>query len=334
MRILVTGGAGYIGSITVRSLLDAGHEVTVLDTLEKGRRAAIDDRASLEVGSVGDRAALDRVLPGCDAVMHLAGYIEVAESQADPDRYFANNVAAPTVMLAAMADHCVDALVFSSTAAVYGQPAVSPITEDAETMPINAYGESKLAFEKLLDSVAGVAGLRSIRFRYFNAAGASPDGLLGEAHRPETHLIPRILAAMAAGRSRFEVYGGDYDTPDGTCVRDYVHVSDLAAAHVLALERLGTGGPGAVLNLGNGRGYSNREVVAMCAEVTGRAVTIDIGPRRPGDPDRLVASHDRATAELGWIARRSDLHTIVEDACRWHSTHPSGYEKGRPQAPL
>jgi UDP-glucose 4-epimerase len=229
-------------------------------------------------------------------------------------------------MLRAMADHAVDAIVFSSTAAVYGQPAAIPISEDAETIPINAYGESKLAFEKALDSAAKSAGLRSIRFRYFNAAGAVPDGSLGESHRPETHLIPRVLSAMQAGVSRFEVYGGDYDTPDGTCVRDYVHVSDLAAAHVLALERVGKGGSGGVFNLGNGRGYSNLEVVAACAEVSGCTVTVDIGARRPGDPARLVASHDRATSDLGWIARRSDLHTIVEDAWRWHSTHPAGYE--------
>lgn len=331
MRVLVTGGAGYIGSVTVRTLLDAGHEVTVLDTLEKGWRAAVDPRASLEVGSVSDRTALERALPGCDAVMHLAGYIEVAESQADPDRYFANNVTAPAVLLDAMIESGVDALVFSSTAAVYGRSAAVPIREDAETAPVNAYGASKLAFERLLEEFAGTRGLRSIRLRYFNAAGAWPDGSLGEAHRPETHLIPRVLASMEAGVSRFEVFGGDYDTPDGTCVRDYVHVCDLAGAHLLALERLASGGSGAVLNLGNGRGFSNLEVVAACAEVTGRAVTIEIGPRRPGDPARLVASRDRAGRELGWAARRSELRTIVEDAWRWHHAHPAGFaEELRP----
>jgi UDP-glucose 4-epimerase len=325
MRVLVTGGAGYIGSVTVRSLLDAGHDVTVLDTLETGWRSAVDVRAVLQVGSVGDRAALDRSLAGCDAVMHLAGYIEVAESQADPDRYYANNLLAPAVMLDAMADHGVGALVFSSTAAVYGIPASVPIAEDALTAPINAYGASKLAFEELLDGPGPSRTIRSTRLRYFNAAGAWPDGSMGEAHQPETHLIPRVLSAMAAGVDEFEVYGGDYDTPDGTCVRDYVHVCDLARAHILALEDLAGGGAGALYNLGNGRGYSNREVVAACAEVSGRQVSVRIGPRRPGDPDSLVASHARANAGLGWSPDRGDLRTIVEDAWRWHSAHPDGY---------
>ena len=326
MRILVTGGAGYIGSITTRVLLDAGHEVVVLDTLEKGWRDAVDARAGLEVASVGDRAVLDRVLPGCDAVMHLAGYIEVAESQVDPERYFTNNVSAPAVMHDAMADHGVDALVFSSTAAVYGRPAETPITELADTVPINAYGASKLAFEELLEDAGREGALRSIRLRYFNAAGAWPDGSMGEAHLPETHLIPRVLGAMSSGQARFEIYGGDYDTPDGTCVRDYIHVRDLAQAHLLALESLHAGGAGGVFNLGNGRGYSNLEVVAMCAEVAGHGVDIKTGPRRPGDPDRLIASRERAMERLGWSPERAELHTIVEDAWRWHRAHPSGYE--------
>jgi UDP-glucose 4-epimerase len=329
MRILVTGGAGYIGSITVRSLLDAGHDVVVLDTLEKGWRSSVDGRATVEVGSVGDRAVLDRVLPGTDAVMHLAGYIEVAESQADPERYFANNVTSPTVMLEAMVDHGVDALVFSSTAAVYGQPVVVPIPEDAETAPINVYGASKLAFERLLERYAELHGMRSVRLRYFNAAGAWPDGSIGEAHDPETHLIPRILTAMASGRTSFEVYGGDYDTHDGTCVRDYIHVCDLASAHRLALEQLERGGPSGVFNLGNGRGYSNLEVIATCAEVTGREVTVEIAPRRPGDPATLIASHERAASDLGWAPDRGTLRVIVEDAWRWHRSNPGGYGASR-----
>jgi UDP-glucose 4-epimerase len=327
MNILVTGGAGYIGSVTTRVLLDAGHRVTVLDSLEKGWRAAVDPRATLEVGDVGDRALLDRVLPGCDAVMHLAGLIEVAESQAEPDRYVDANVTRPVRMLDAMAAHGVGAIVFSSTAAVYGEPESVPIREDAALAPINVYGATKLAFERELERRVAEGGLRAIRFRYFNVAGAWPDGSIGEAHRPESHIVPRVLDAMASGGRTFEVFGGDYPTADGTCVRDYIHVCDLARAHQMALERLGDGGASLVLNLGNGRGCSNLEVVRMCAEVTGRDVAIHIGPRRAGDPAVLVASHDRATAELGWTPEHSALRTMVEDAWRWHASHPHGYDE-------
>jgi UDP-glucose 4-epimerase len=326
MRILVTGGAGYIGSITTRMLLDAGHECVVLDTLEKGHRQAVDPRADLEVGDVGDAALLDRVLPGCDAVMHLAGYIEVAESQADPGRYFTDNVSHALVMLDAMVRHGVRDIVFSSTAAVYGEPDIVPIVEDAPTVPVNAYGASKLMFEQALDWYERAHGLRSIRLRYFNVAGAWPDGSLGEAHDPESHLIPRILQAMARDDSRFEVYGGDYDTIDGTCIRDYIHVMDLGEAHRAALERLHSGEEGGVLNLGNGRGFSNLEVVRACADVTGRQVDIAIGPRRAGDPPQLVASHARARRELGWAPSHPSLEEIVGDAWRWHTEHPGGYD--------
>jgi len=328
MKILVTGGAGYIGSVTTRMLLDAGHEVTVLDSLERGHREAVDKRAALVVGDVGDRAVLHAVLPGCDAVMHLAGLIEVGEGQAEPERYFDYNVTRPLRMLAAMADHGVDALVFSSTAAVYGEPVSVRIEESAATIPVNAYGETKLAFERALNEAGAANGLRSVRFRYFNVAGAWPGGDMGEAHDPETHLIPRILRAMASGQATFEVFGGDYPTADGTCVRDYIHVWDLARAHRMALERLGAGGDGAVWNLGNGQGFSNLEVVRTCAEVTGREVEIVIGPRRAGDPATLVASNEWADAELGWAPACDDLRVIVEDAWRWHSTHPEGYGRG------
>ncbi len=325
MRILVTGGAGYIGSVTTRLLLDAGHEVVVLDSLENGHREAVDPRATLVVADIGDRAALDGALPGCDAVMHLAGLIEVAASQADPARYFEANATKPLELLRAMADNGVRSIVFSSTAAVYGQPSHVPIDEDAPTAPVNAYGSSKLAFERELVAFGELHGLRAVRLRYFNVAGASPDGQLGEAHSPETHLIPRILHAMASGQATFEVFGGDYPTPDGTCVRDYVHVWDLAQAHRIALERLGAGGAGGLWNLGSGRGFSNLELVLKCADVTGRDVGIFIGPRRAGDPAVLVASAARAKAELGWEPERGDLLTIVGDAWRWHSTHPDGY---------
>jgi UDP-glucose 4-epimerase len=318
MRILVTGGAGYIGSITTRMLLDAGHEVVVLDTLEKGHAAAVDQRAELVVGSVGDCALLDGVLPSVDAVMHLAGYIEVAESQEFPGRYFQNNVAAPLVMLEAMVRHQVSRIVFSSTAAVYGEPESVPIPEDALLRPVNAYGASKLMFEQLLDWFGRIHGLRCVRFRYFNVAGAWPGGELGEAHDPETHIIPRILEAMASGTGEFEVYGDDYPTDDGTCVRDYIHVLDLAQAHRLGLEWLWQEGEGGVFNLGNGRGFSNLEVVRTCARVTGREVRIKMGPRRAGDPAVLVASSERAGQILGWMPERGSLEQIVQDAWDWH----------------
>ncbi|MDP3630546.1 MAG: UDP-glucose 4-epimerase GalE [Actinomycetota bacterium] len=317
MRVLVTGAAGYIGSITARALLDAGHEVVVLDTLEKGHRWAVDPRATLVMGDVGDRQVVGAALGGVDAVMHLAGYIEVAESQADPDRYFDNNVTRPLVMLEEMRAAGVGAIVFSSTAAVYGEPMSVPIVEDSATVPVNAYGESKLAFEGELDRAGAEWGLRAVRLRYFNVAGALPDGSLGEAHDPETHIIPRVLGAIAAGERRFEVYGNDYPTDDGTCVRDYIHVCDLARAHVLALEHLHAGGQASVCNLGNGRGYSNLEVVRACARASGTEIEVVFGPRRAGDPAVLVASAARAASLLGWEPSRGDLAIMVSDAWRW-----------------
>lgn len=324
MRVLVTGGAGYIGSITVRTLLDRGHECVVLDTLERGFREAVDPRAAFVQGSVGDRTLVEDALTGCDAVMHLAGYIEVAESQLNPEAYFRVNNTEPAAMLDAMEDVGVRAIVFSSTAAVYGQPDEVPIREDAPCVPVNAYGASKLAFERRLDD-AEEQGLRAIRFRYFNVAGAWDDGSMGEAHDPETHLIPRILKAMASGQERFEIFGDDYPTPDGTCVRDYIHVRDLAAAHAIALERLADGGPGGIYNLGNGRGFSNREIVEACARVTGHEVAITIGERRAGDPAVLVASSEKARSDLGWEPAHTDVEGIVADAWRWHLAHPNGY---------
>lgn len=319
MRILVTGGAGYIGSITTRHLLDAGHEVTVLDSLLRGRKDAVDPRARLIVGEVGDREAVRTALEGCDAVMHLAGLIEVGESQEHPGMYMDANLAQPAVMLEVMAELGVRSLVFSSTAAVYGEPDAVPIPETAPTRPINAYGLSKLGFEQLLSLAEESFGIRSVRFRYFNVAGAWPDGSLGEAHDPESHIIPRILGSIRTGVSRFEVYGDDYPTPDGTCVRDYIHVCDLAQAHRLGLESLHAGGSSAVYNLGSGDGFSNLQVVGACAEVTGTQVDVSIGPRRPGDPAILVASSERARAELGWQPAYPELETMIAHAWSWHS---------------
>jgi UDP-glucose 4-epimerase len=325
VRILVTGGAGYIGSITTRDLLDAGHEVVVLDSMERGHREAVDRRATVVESSVGDGEALDACLPGCDAVLHCAGLIEVAESQREPGRYFRANVAEPFAMLDAMVAHGVTEIVFSSTAAVYGEPDATPIVEDAPTKPVNAYGASKLMFEEALSWFERAHGLRSVRLRYFNVAGALPDGSLGEDHDPETHIIPRVLRSMAEGRTTFEVFGGDYPTPDGTCVRDYIHVCDLALGHRLALEGLRSGDVTGVFNLGNGSGYSNRAVVRTCAEAASADVEVTIGPRREGDPAVLVASSDRARSELGWRPQRPDLVEIVGDAWRWHGSHPGGY---------
>ncbi len=329
MNILVTGGAGYIGSITTRVLLDAGHAVTVLDSLEHGHREAVDERARFVEGSVGDRAAVRDALEGIDAVLHCAGLIEVGESEKEPARYWSANVAEPLVMLEMMAEFGIQALVFSSTAAVYGEPDSVPIPETALTAPINTYGETKLAFERMIESFARAHGLRSVRLRYFNVAGAWPDGSLGEAHVPETHILPRILGSLAQGTDRFEVFGGDYPTRDGSCVRDYIHVCDLAKAHMLALEYAYSDdrfdAHSAVFNLGSGEGFTNLEVVKACAEVTGREVEVVIGDRRPGDPASLVASSERAREVLGWSPERTDLPTMIADAWRWHQTHPEGY---------
>jgi len=324
MRVLVTGGAGYIGSISVRALLDAGHDVVVLDSLERGHAAAADPRAELVRASVGDADALAEVLPGTDVVLHIAGYIEVAESEQQPDLYYRKNVDEPSVMLAAMRRLGVRRLAFSSTAAVYGEPNAVPIPETAPTRPINVYGATKLAFERVIEAAEAEGALTAVRLRYFNVAGAWPDGSLGEAHQPESHIVPRLLAAAVDEGARFTVYGDDYPTPDGTCVRDYIHVLDLAAAHVAAVEHVVGGGVGVVCNLGSGRGYSNLEVVRACAAAVGREIPIEVGPRRPGDPAVLVAAIDRAREVLGWQPTR-DLATMVGDACRWHQAHPEGY---------
>ncbi|MDY0088099.1 MAG: UDP-glucose 4-epimerase GalE [Coriobacteriia bacterium] len=320
MRVLLTGGAGYIGSITTRRLLDAGHEVVVLDSLVRGHRDAVDVRAEFVEAEVGDVAALARALPECDAILHVAGLIEVGESAERPGAYFEANVAQPARLLEAALAFDVRAVVFSSTAAVYGEPASIPITEDAPTVPVNVYGATKLMFEQMLQWYEHAYGMRNIRLRYFNVAGALPDATLGEAHVPETHIIPRILGSIASGARSFELFGDDYPTPDGTCVRDYIHVCDLAEAHLLAVEHLAAGGEGGVFNLGNGKGFSNREVLSVCSEVTGADIHVSVAKRRPGDPAMLVASADRAREVLGWTPTRGSLRQMVEDAWRWHSS--------------
>jgi UDP-glucose-4-epimerase GalE len=300
-------------------LLDAGHEVVVLDSLERGHRWAVDDRAELVIGDVGEAEAVAAAVCCVDAVLHCAGYIDVAESVREPERYLQNNAERPKVLLDAMRTAGVDVLVFSSTAAVYGEPAVVPIPEDAPLKPVNPYGESKRRFEAALAEAESSWGLRWAALRYFNVAGAMPDGSLGEAHDPETHIIPRILGVIRDGGAEFTVFGNDYPTPDGTCIRDYIHVCDLADAHRRALEHLARGGSSITCNLGTGHGWSNLEVVRTCGRVTHAEVRALFGPRRPGDPGVLVAQPGRAAKVLGWAPRRSDLETIVEDAWSWES---------------
>ncbi|GIL03125.1 MAG: UDP-glucose 4-epimerase GalE [Alphaproteobacteria bacterium] len=322
--ILVTGGAGYIGSHACKALAAAGHLPVTYDSLVLGHERAVA-WGPLERGDITDRPRLAAVLarhrPA--AVMHFAALSDVAQSMADPGRYYANNVGGTLCLLEAMRDHGVDRIVLSSTASVYGVPATVPVGEDAPLAPINPYGASKAMAERLIADFAAAHGLGWMALRYFNAAGADPDGETGEDHDPETHLIPLVLAAAAGRRGAVTVNGDDYDTPDGTCIRDYVHVSDLADAHVLALEALLAGSGSAVCNLGNGAGFSVRQVIAAAERTTGRKVPVITGPRRPGDPAVLVADAGRARRLLGWAPRLSDLETIIATAWRWH---------GRPDA--
>jgi UDP-glucose-4-epimerase GalE len=320
----VTGGAGCIGSVTAHYLCARGHEVVVLDSLVHGFAEALPAQAALVQANVGDRRGLDRALPGCAAVVHCAGFIEPAESVVAPELYFRNNVAAPLALLEACLRHGCLRIVFSSSCAVYGDPQELPVSEAAPTRPMSPYGLSKLMFEEMLGAFRVAHDLRSISLQYFNAAGAWPDGTLGEAHAPETRLVPRVLRSIAQSAPR-TVHGTDHATPDGTCVRDYVSVVDLARAHAAAIDLLLAGGECATVNLGAGRGYSVREVIAACEQVTGVAVVVEEGPRRQGDPPLLVAGADRAESVLGWRPERSDLPTMVGDAWRWHRGHQEGY---------
>ncbi len=325
MNVLVTGGAGYIGSHAVRLLGRAGHDVWVLDNLSFGHEQAVP-AGRLVVGELADRDLVRRLLRErrIEAVMHFAAFAYVGESVSDPAKYYQNNVVASLALLEAMRAEKVRLIVFSSTTATYGVPTRIPIVEDELQQPINPYGFAKLVIERALADYAQAYGFGYAALRYFNAAGASPDGDIGEDHTPETHLIPLVLQVALGQRPNIAVFGDDYPTPDGTCLRDYIHIDDLGAAHVTALERLA---PGVEMrcNLGTGRGYSVSEVINVCREVTGHAIPTLIGPRRPGDPPELVANAGRARAELGWTPRYSDLRSIVQTAWRWHSTHPRGY---------
>ena len=319
MRILVTGGAGYVGGHTVRALVEAGHAVTVYDNLVYGHSETV--QCELINGDLADRARLDDLFGRgrFDAVFHFAAYAYVGESVVEPAKYWRNNVAGGLELLDAMRMHAVNRLVFSSTCAVYGPPTRLPIDEDERKAPESPYGESKLTFERVLGTYARAYGLRSVSLRYFNAAGARPDGSLGEDHDPETHLIPLVLAAAAARSPHIKVFGTDYPTPDGTCIRDYIHVDDLASAHLLALDLMDGQDVCAAYNVGTGRGYSVREIIQACERVTRRSVNVVETERRPGDPPALYADNRRIKEALGWAPRYTDPQEIVRTAWTWHS---------------
>jgi len=325
-RIVVTGGAGYIGSHAVRALTDAGHAVAVVDDLSEGHPQALPKGVELVTAQIHDRDAVRRLLLAhrADAVMHFAAWLKVGESVSKPIEYFNNNVAGTLAVLEAMRDAGVTRFVFSSTCAVYGEPTAVPIVETEKKLPINPYGETKLAVERMLPFLERAFGLKSIALRYFNAAGAHPDGTIGEDHADEIHLIPLAIRA-ANGGTPLKVFGEDYPTPDGTCQRDYIHVCDLADAHIRALEALERGAPSSAYNIGTGTPHSVKSVIDTVGRVVGRPVAWQPAPRRPGDPAVLYASSDRAQRELGWAPRYADLEVIVRHAWQWHSTHPNGY---------
>ena len=324
--VLVTGGAGYIGSHAVKALKKAGMQVVIYDNLSAGHREAARFADAFIEGDMHDTARLRRALRDhdADAVMHFAAWLSVGDSDRDPAGYYRNNVLGALAVLDAMVAEQVQRFVFSSTAAVFGNPVETPITEDHPKEPINAYGETKLAIERALPHYERAYGVRAVVLRYFNAAGADPDGELGEDHAPEQHLIPRAIDA-ALGRDSFQIFGEDYDTPDGTCLRDYIHVTDLADAHLRALASLRASGPSARYNLGNGRPTSVRDVVDSVARVVGRTVPAAIGPRREGDPAVLFASSARIKRDLGWAPHFEDIDTIVRTAWQWRERHPEGY---------
>ena len=324
--ILVTGGAGYIGSHAVRALRAAGYEILIYDSLEKGHAEAVAN-FRVVVGDLHDGLKLDRVLREfqVDAVVHFAAYIEAGESVQDPGKYFQNNTAGTLSLLQAMTRNNVKQIVFSSTAAVYGEPERIPIQEEGRKEQTNAYGLSKWMVEEMLDWFHRAHGLRSISLRYFNAAGADPNGEIGEDHRPETHLIPLILQVPLGKREKIFIFGDDYDTPDGTCIRDYIHVADLASAHVLAVGALGNGAERVAYNVGNGSGFSVKQVIDVAREVTGHPIPAEVRPRREGDPARLVASSEKLRRDLGWQPEYADLKQIVGTAWNWFRSHPNGY---------
>ena len=329
MSVLVLGGAGYIGSHTVDRLVDQGQDVVVVDSLVTGHRAAINDKAKFYQGDLADQDFMRKVFtenPEIDAVIHFAAYSLVAESMKKPLKYFDNNTAGMIKLLEVMNEFDIKNIVFSSTAATYGIPEKMPIMESDPQDPINPYGESKLMMEKIMRWADEAYGTKFVALRYFNVAGAKPDGSIGEDHGPETHLIPIVLQVAQGKRDKLQIFGDDYNTPDGTNVRDYVHPFDLADAHILAVDYLRKGNESNVFNLGSSTGFSNLEIVEAARKVTGKEIPAEIAPRRGGDPDSLIASSDKAREILGWKPQFDNIERIIETAWAWHSSHPNGYD--------
>ena len=329
MAILVLGGAGYIGSHTVYELIDAGKDVVVVDNLATGYAEAVHPKARFYKGDIRDRAFCDHVfaVEHIDCVIHFAANSLVGESMTNPLKYYDNNLGGAKVLLESMVAHNIDKIVFSSTAATYGEPERVPILESDRTEPTNTYGETKLAMEKMFKWVGKAHNLRFVSLRYFNACGAHKSGEIGEAHNPESHLIPLILQVPNGKREFISIYGDDYATPDGTCIRDYIHVTDLAQAHILAMEYLMNGGESNIFNLGNGVGFSVNEVIETARKVTGHPIPAKMAQRRAGDPAQLIASSEKARTVLGWKPEHDSLEEIISSAWNWHKNHPNGYAK-------
>jgi UDP-glucose 4-epimerase len=327
MAVLVCGGAGYIGSHAVHELIEKGEAVVIIDNLQTGHKEAIDGRAKFYEGDIRDGALLDKIFTEneIDAVIHFAANSLVGESMEKPLKYFNNNIYGMQVLLESMVRNKIDKIVFSSTAAVYGEPKRVPIMEDDETRPTNPYGESKLTMEKMMKWVSLANGVRFVSLRYFNVAGAAADGSIGEDHAPETHLIPLILQVPLKKRGHITIFGDDYQTPDGTCIRDYIHVTDLADAHIKAVEYLRSGGESNIFNLGNGTGFSVKEMIAAAERATGLKIKTELGKRRAGDPAQLIASSEKAKKILGWQPRFTKVEDIIAAAWKWHQSHPNGF---------
>lgn len=327
MKILVTGGAGYIGSHAVQGLIQSGYDVVVADNFATGHRQALHPEAILCRGDIRDRRFLADLFQAhpIDAVLHFAASSLVGESMLDPLKYYDNNLTGTQLLLEAMVKAGVDKIVFSSTAAVYGEPDETPLKEFHTTKPLNPYGETKLAMERMMQWCSQVHGVRFVSLRYFNVGGAHTEGAIGEAHDPETHLIPLILQVPLGRRESLSIFGDDYPTRDGTCVRDYIHIEDLVEAHILALKKLTAGHPGGIYNLGTGEGYTVLEMLNAARKITGHSIPAVVSPRRAGDPAVLVASPDKAMADLGWKPQHTSIEAIIASAWRFHQSHPHGY---------